>query len=72
MRVNQHHNLLRELAAKGYAVIVISFEMPEVLRVSDRIVTMYQARIMREFTAEEVTQDSLVRAISGIDTDAVA
>ncbi|MGL4415783.1 sugar ABC transporter ATP-binding protein [Roseinatronobacter monicus] len=62
------HTLLRELAAQGYAVIVISSEMPEVLRVSDRIVAMYSGRIMREFTADEVTEDSLVQAISGIKT----
>ena len=60
------HNLIRELAANGYAVIVISSEMPEVLHVSDRIVAMYSGRVMREFTAAEVTEDSLVQAISGI------
>jgi len=66
------HQLLRELAAQGYAVIVISSEMPEVLRVSDRIVAMYSGRIMREFTIEEVTEDSLVQAISGIKSELVA
>jgi ABC-type sugar transport system ATPase subunit len=60
------HNLMRELAKQGYAVIVISSEMPEVLHVSDRIVAMYHGRIMREFTSEEVTEDSLIQAISGI------
>lgn len=60
------HTLLRELAAQGYAVIVISSEMPEVLSVSDRIIAMYHGEIMREFTAAEVTEDSLVQAISGI------
>ncbi|CAG0909940.1 unnamed protein product, partial [Cyprideis torosa] len=39
------HKLIRELAAQGYAVIVISSEMPEVLRVSDRIVAMFHGRI---------------------------
>ena len=60
------HNLIRELAAQGYAVIVISSEMPEVLRVSDRIVAMFSGRIMREFTAQEVTEDNLIQAISGL------
>jgi ribose transport system ATP-binding protein len=60
------HNLIRDLASQGYAVIVISSEMPEVLRVSDRIVAMFNGRIMREFTAEEVTEDNLIQAISGI------
>ena len=66
------HNLIRDLAAQGYAVIVISSEMPEVLHVSDRIVAMYSGRLMREFTSEEVTEDSLIQAISGIASDKVA
>ncbi|MBM1221329.1 sugar ABC transporter ATP-binding protein [Ponticoccus sp. SC2-23] len=66
------HNLIRDLAAQGYAVIVISSEMPEVLHVSDRIVAMFSGRVMREFTSEEVTEDSLIQAISGITGDKVA
>ncbi|GGH33046.1 monosaccharide ABC transporter ATP-binding protein, CUT2 family [Cribrihabitans marinus] len=66
------HNLIRGLAAQGYAVIVISSEMPEVLHVSDRIVAMYHGRVMREFTSEEVSEDSLIQAISGIESDQVA
>lgn len=65
------HKLIRDLASQGYAVIVISSEMPEVLHVSDRIIAMYNGKIMREFTSEEVTEDSLIQAISGLgDNDA--
>ena len=60
------HNLLRELAQQGYAIIVISSEMPEVLHVSDRILAMYHGRVMREFTAAEVNEDNLIQAISGL------
>ncbi|BBU56273.1 ribose import ATP-binding protein RbsA 1 [Mameliella alba] len=63
------HNLIRELAAQGYAVIVISSEMPEVLHVSDRIIAMYSGRIMRTFTSDEVTEDNLIQAISGIRSE---
>jgi ribose transport system ATP-binding protein len=67
------HNLIRALAAQGYAVIVISSEMPEVLHVSDRIVAMYGGRVMRTFTSQEVTEDNLIQAISGISaTEKVA
>jgi len=66
------HNLIRELAAQGYAVIVISSEMPEVLHVADRIVAMYSGRIMRTFAADEVTEDNLIQAISGISPDQAA
>ena len=60
------HNLIRELAAQGYAVIVVSSEMPEVLHVSDRIVAMFSGKVMRTFASQEVTEESLIQAISGI------
>ncbi|MGB8624211.1 MAG: sugar ABC transporter ATP-binding protein [Paracoccaceae bacterium] len=66
------HNLIRELAKSGYAVIVISSEMPEVLHVSDRVIAMYSGRVMRQFTSDEVNEDNLVQAISGIGQDKVA
>ena len=66
------HNLIRELAAQGYAVIVISSEMPEVLHVSDRIIAMFHGRIMRTFTSEEVTEENLIQAISGIESTQAA
>lgn len=66
------HNLIRDLAAQGYAVIVISSEMPEVLRVSDKVIAMFHGEIIREFTAAEVNEDNLVQAISGIRSDKVA
>jgi ribose transport system ATP-binding protein len=40
-----------------------------VLRVSDRIIGMYSGQIIRTFTSDEVTEDSLVQAISGIGGD---
>jgi ribose transport system ATP-binding protein len=46
--------------------------MPEVLRVSDRVIAMFHGRIMREFSATEVTEDNLVQAISGIVPEKVA
>ena len=60
------HKLLRELADQGYAVIVVSSEMPEVLHVADRIIAMHSGRITREFPAETVTEEDLIQAISGM------
>ena len=59
------HRLIRELARSGYAVLVISSEMPEVLGVSDRILAMYGGRIVREFDASTATEDDLIQAITG-------
>lgn len=58
------HKLIRALAKTGYAVLVISSEMPEVLGVSDRILALYNGKINGEFLDSEVTEDELVKAIS--------
>ena len=59
------HHLIRDLAKTGLAVIVVSSEMPEVLTVSDRIIAMRDGRITKCFNRSEVTEDSLIRAITG-------
>jgi ribose transport system ATP-binding protein len=59
------HRLVRDLAASGYAVIVISSEMPEVLGVSDRILAMYHGSIVGELDGNTATEDDLVQAIMG-------
>jgi len=59
------HRLIRELAQAGYAVLVISSDMPEVIGVSDRILALYDGRIVCEFDAATATEDDLVKAITG-------
>ena len=50
------HNLLFELARAGIAVIAISSELPEVLAISDRIVTMREGRVTGEIRRAEATR----------------
>ncbi|WP_282706183.1 sugar ABC transporter ATP-binding protein [Fuchsiella alkaliacetigena] len=64
------HKLIRKLAAAGIAVLVISSEMPEVMGVSDRILTMYHGEITGEFYAEEATEEKLIKGITGIEAGA--
>jgi ribose transport system ATP-binding protein len=59
------HALIKDLAKSGYAVLVISSEMPEVLGVSNRVIAMYSGQITAEFNADTVTEDELVQAITG-------
>jgi inositol transport system ATP-binding protein len=54
------HQILVQLAARGIAVMVISSELPEVLAVSDRIVTMRKGRITGEMAAVEATEEKLM------------
>jgi ABC-type sugar transport system ATPase subunit len=54
------HNLLFEMARSGIAIIVISSELPEVLALSDRIVTMREGRLTGEVMRKDATQEKLM------------
>ena len=54
------HNLLFEMAASGIAIIVISSELPEILALSDRIVTMREGRITGEIRGADADQERLM------------
>ena len=58
------HNLLRELARGGTAVVVISSELPEVLAVADRILVMREGRISGELSAAQATEETIMRYAS--------
>ena len=54
------HNLLFDMARSGIAVIAISSELPEVLAISDRIVTMREGRVTGEIARDEADQEKLM------------
>jgi inositol transport system ATP-binding protein len=58
------HELLDELAGSGIAVIAISSELPEVLAISDRIVTMREGRITGELLASDASQERLMELMT--------
>jgi ribose transport system ATP-binding protein len=55
------YGLLESLAAQGKAIVVISSELPEILRVSHRIVVMCEGRVTGELTAAEATQEAIMK-----------
>ncbi|TXK76750.1 sugar ABC transporter ATP-binding protein [Paenibacillus sp. N3.4] len=55
------YKLLDELAAQGKSIIMISSELPEVLRMSHRIVVMCEGRITGELTRQEATQETIMK-----------
>jgi ribose transport system ATP-binding protein len=59
------HRLIAGLAEQGLAVIVISSEMPEIMGVSHRILTMFEGRLVGEYADSEVTEDKLISAVTG-------
>ena len=60
------HRLIVALARnEGLAVVVISSDMQEVLRLADRVLVMHDGRITGEFTRAEATQEAVLTAALG-------
>ena len=53
----QVHRLIRNLASKGLATLIISSDMNEILSISDRIVVMREGRISGEIPGREATRE---------------
>jgi len=62
------YKLLRTLADQGKAIVMISSELPEILRMSDRIVVMCEGRITGELVLEQATQERIMELATRRDT----
>lgn len=59
------HELLRALANGGVGVIVISSELPEVIGVCDRVLVVYEHRIVGEVSGEQINEQDIMQYASG-------
>nr|WP_180270629.1 sugar ABC transporter ATP-binding protein [Sporanaerobium hydrogeniformans] len=55
------YKLLSQLAKEGKAIIMISSELPEILRMSNRIVVMCEGRITGELDIKDATQEEIMK-----------
>ncbi|MEG1513429.1 MAG: sugar ABC transporter ATP-binding protein [Clostridia bacterium] len=65
------YHLITELARKGIGIVVISSELPEVIGLCDRIITLCEGRVTGEFTSEDATQEKLLYAATLREEDVV-
>lgn len=56
------YHLMNELVAQGKSIIMISSELTEILRMSDRIITMCEGRKTGELSIEEASQEKIMHA----------
>jgi len=55
------HALIDALAAEGKAIVMISSELPEILRLSHRVLVMCEGRVTGELAAHEATQERIMQ-----------
>ncbi|MBB4574167.1 sugar ABC transporter ATP-binding protein [Rhizobium lentis] len=54
------YRLIEDLAAGGHGVIVVSSELPEVLRVSDRVLVMRDGAVAAELGRDQMSEETIV------------
>ena len=63
------YRIIRELANNGTIVIMVSSDLDELCRQSDRILVMNEGRFCEEFTHEQATQERVLLAASGVKVE---
>jgi len=66
-----HREVLAE-RARGRAVLLVSLELEEILSLADRVLVMYEGRIVRELSAEEADAETLGYYMTGGGGDKLA
>jgi ribose transport system ATP-binding protein len=65
----QIHTLLRQLAADGVGVLFFTSELPEVQLVCDRVLVLYEGKVVQEMPGSEADEAALLHAAHGLTTD---
>ncbi|MCU1556143.1 MAG: transporter ATP-binding protein [Microbacteriaceae bacterium] len=58
------YGIIRDLAAQGKAVIMISSELPELLGVSDRIYTIFEGTITNDIPIDRADPETLMKSMT--------
>ncbi|MBW2000421.1 MAG: sugar ABC transporter ATP-binding protein, partial [Deltaproteobacteria bacterium] len=60
--IGEIHQIINRLADEGLCVIVISSYLPEVMKISDRILVTKAGRVVEEFSPSEATEEKIMYA----------
>lgn len=63
------YRIIRDLAQQGTTILLISSEMQELIRLSDRIVIMREGRVQGILEEQEISQDGIMRMAMGQKRD---
>jgi ribose transport system ATP-binding protein len=55
------YRVIRDLAAAGHAIIVVSSELPEILYISDRVMVMRNGRAVAELERDAMSEEAIMQ-----------
>lgn len=63
------YRLIQGLAKAGKSIVILSSEVPEILKVCDRVIVMYHGRIVGTLDREEATESQIMMYATGAAGD---
>lgn len=61
------YQLMRDLADKGAGLLFFSTELSELVGMCDRVLVLYEGRILRELIGADITEENIVSAALGLE-----
>ena len=59
------YGLLRQLAAEGKGILLISSELPELLTLADRILVIREGQVSGELPGRQTTEEEIIALATG-------
>jgi ribose transport system ATP-binding protein len=56
---------MEQLAAEGVAILFVSSEMEEILRMAERTLVMHQGRLTGELSRAQLTEETVMQLATG-------
>ena len=58
------HQIIRELAAHGIAILLVSDEIPEVYNNTNRVLIMHKGRLVKEFEMDSTSMEEIQETVN--------
>ena len=62
---SQMHHIVHEFAENGISVIVVSSDLPEIIKLSDRVMVMCNGRVTGFLEGEDINEDTIMLKAAG-------
>ena len=59
------HKFMAELAKQGFAIIMVSSELTEIIGMSDKIIVMREGRIVKKLSSDKTSAEEIIKAATG-------
>ncbi|MFY0597866.1 MAG: sugar ABC transporter ATP-binding protein [Cognatishimia sp.] len=60
------YRIIEDMAERGVGILILSYEIDEVIMLADRVLTLYQGQSISEFTYPKFDKDQMLADIAGV------